>query len=79
VAERERRQAAALLDVEALAAAEIEVPVPDMQVRMAHAGARNAHQHLAALRLWRIHHGLLQRLAVLDDLVRDHAFPTSLN
>src|SRR5205085_10594756 len=50
MAEGERRHAAALFDVEALAAAEIEVAIPDVHVGMAHARARDAHEHFAALR-----------------------------
>src|SRR6185369_17155825 len=71
------RHAAALLDVKALAAAQVEEAFPDVQVGVTHARARYAHQHFAALRLRRGGQHLLQRLAVLDDLVADHAFPAS--
>jgi hypothetical protein len=77
VAERERRHAAALLYVEALAAAEVEVAFPDMQVRVAHARARDAHQHLAPLRFRRVERDFLQGLAMLGDLVRDHVLAAS--
>src|SRR5438876_3774630 len=73
MAEREGRHAAALLDVEALAAAEVEIAMPDVEIRVTHAGARDAHEDLGALRLRRFERHLLQRLAVLDDLVADHA------
>src|SRR5438874_2811745 len=79
VAERERRDAAALLDVEALAAAQVEVALPDVQVGVADARAGDAYQHLAALRLGRLGEHLLQRLAVLDDLIADHAFEASFS
>src|SRR5262245_6802868 len=72
VAERKRRHAATLLDVEALAAAEIEVAIPDVQVGVAHARARDSHEHLGSLRLGRFLQRLLQRLAVLDDLPAHH-------
>src|SRR5688572_5248851 len=66
VAERERRYAAALLHVEALAAAPVEVAVPDVQVGVADARARDAHQHFRSFRLGRFLHDLLQRLAVFQ-------------
>src|SRR5262245_9253508 len=59
VAQRERRHAAALLHVEALAAAELEVALPDVQVRVAHPRARDAHQDFAALGLRRFGNHLL--------------------
>src|SRR5689334_3176079 len=77
VAEREWRHAASLLHVETLAAAKIEVPLPDVQVGMANARARDAHEHLAALRSRRVGQHALQRTAVLDDLIADHAFAAS--
>src|SRR5260221_10354057 len=75
--ERERRHAAAVFHIEPLAAAQVEVAVPDVQVGVAHARTRNAHQHLRAGGFRRFVHHLLQGLAVLDDLVADHAFPDS--
>src|SRR5207237_1617595 len=74
VPERERRDAAALLDVEALAAAQVEVALPDVQVGVADARAGDAHQHFAALRLRRLGEHLLQPPALLDDLIASHAF-----
>src|SRR5258708_6569863 len=71
----ERRDAAALLHVEALAAAPVEVAVPDVQVAVAYARAGDAHQHFAALGLWRLESNPLQGLAVLDDLIADHVLP----
>src|SRR5262249_1552243 len=79
VPQRERRHAAAVLDVEAFAAAEVEVAVPDVQVGVADARARDAHQHLGALRLRGAADHLLQRLAVFHELVADHAFAASFN
>src|SRR5207253_1797581 len=79
VAEREGRNAAALLHVEALAAAEIEVALPDVEIGVADAGARDAHEHLGSLGLGRAREHLLQRLAVFDDLIADHAFAASLS
>src|SRR6185436_15591152 len=79
VAEGERRDAAALLDVEALAAAEVEEAFPDVHVRMTDAAPRDAHQHFAAGGPRRFQHDFLQRLAVLDDLIADHAFPASFS
>src|SRR5687767_15225092 len=66
VAQREGRHAAALLHVEALAAAELEVAFPDVQVRMAYAGARDAHQHFGALRARPLQRDLRQPLGMLD-------------
>src|SRR5438105_6897721 len=79
VAEGEGQHAAALLHVEALAAAQIEVALPDVQIRVAYAFAGDAHQHFAAFRLRRGRQHFLERLAVLDDLVADHAFAASLS
>src|SRR6185436_1668197 len=79
VAQREGRHAAAVLHVEALAAAQVEVALPDVQIGVAHARARDAHQHFGALRLRRVEDPLLQRLAVLDDLVADHALAASFS
>src|SRR5205807_9565113 len=53
VTECKRRYAATLLHVEALAAAQVEVALPDVQVGVADARAGDAHQHFAALRLRR--------------------------
>src|SRR5439155_8139812 len=72
VARGEGRHAAALLDVEALAAAEIEVALPNVQVRMAHPGARDPHQDLAPLRPGRLPNLPLQRLSVFDDVPAQH-------
>src|SRR5262249_50024212 len=77
VAGRERRNAAALPDVEALAATQVEITVPDVHVGMAHAAARDAHQHFLAFGLRCFGEDALQRLAVLGDLVADHAFAAS--
>ena len=74
VTECKRRYAATLLHVEALAAAQVEVALPDVQVGVADARAGDAHQHFAALRLRRLGEHLLQRPAVLDDLIADHCF-----
>src|SRR6185503_2398515 len=68
VAHRERRHAAALLHVEALAAAPVEVAVPDVQVAVADAGAGDADQDLGAFRHRRLEDLLLKGLAVLDHL-----------
>src|SRR5216684_3899338 len=77
MSEREGRHAAALLHVEALAAAPVEIAVPDMQVRMAHARARHSHEHLACPRFRCFLYYSLQRFAVLDNVVADHALPAS--
>src|SRR5207248_6066450 len=74
VPQGERRNTATLLDVKALAAAEVEKAFPDVEVGVADAGARHAHEHFAALGLRRAGEHLLQGLAVLDHLVADHAF-----
>src|SRR6266513_1053753 len=74
---REWWHAASLLHVEALAAAPVEIAVPDMQFRMTHARARHAHEHLACLRFRCFLYYSLQRFAVLDDVVTDQALPAS--
>src|SRR5207302_1732953 len=57
--------------------AAVEIALPDMQVRMTHARARHAHEHLACLRFRCLLDYSLQRFAVLDDVVTDHALPAS--
>src|SRR5690349_21457001 len=52
--------------VEALAAAEIGVPVLDMQVGMAQSAALDAHQHFLSLRLGRFDDGLAERRIEFD-------------
>src|SRR5215471_5704224 len=77
VSKREGRNAASILHVEALAAAEIEVAVPNMQVAVADAGARDANEGLGALRRRSVENHPLQGFAVLDHLIADHALPAS--
>src|SRR3954469_14993940 len=73
----EGRNAAAVLHVKTLAAAEVEIAVPDMQVAVADARARYAHQDFRSLRLWSAESDSLQRFPMLDDLIADHVFPAS--
>ena len=51
VAERDRQLHAAVLQAHALAAAEVEIAVGEMQVAVADAGRQHLEQHLRALRL----------------------------
>src|ERR1700694_1924584 len=74
---REGRHAAALLHVETLAAAEVEIAFPDMHVGMAHARARNPYEDFCPLGLRSLSEYFLQWPAVLDDLVADHASPAA--
>jgi len=71
VAEREW-QGTILGDVEPLVVAERKIAVLQMQVRMAHAAARDAHQHFAAARRRAIHDGFAKRLAVSDQRLAVH-------
>src|SRR5258706_333042 len=54
------------------AATQVEVALPEVQVGVAHAASHHPHQHLRALRPRRLAQRLLQRLAVLDDVVAQH-------
>src|SRR5262249_48052709 len=74
VSGRKGRYAAAVLHVKALAGPEIEVAIPDVQVGVAYARARNAHQDFGSLRLGRLLERLLQRSSVLDDFPAQHEF-----
>src|SRR5580692_4625740 len=71
MAEREW-QRTILRNVEPLVVAERKIAVLQMQVRMAHAAALDAHQHFAAARRRTIHDGLAERLAVSDQRLAVH-------
>src|SRR6266478_8518874 len=73
VSRREGWHAAALFHVETLAAAPIEIALPDMQVGMAHPRAGNPDEDFCPLGLRSFSEYCLQWPAVLDDLVADHA------
>ena len=66
VAHGERQHDAAILQRHLLAAAEVVVALPDVQVGVADAAMRHLDQHLGAFRLRRRQFELLQRLAILD-------------
>ena len=66
VSHRERQHDAAILQRHLLAAADVVVALPDVQVGVADAAMRHLDQHLGALRLRRRQFEFLQRLAILD-------------
>ena len=84
MAERDRQLHSALDDAQALAAAEIEVAVGQMQIAVADAGGEHLEQHLGAGRLGRGMLRHLKRCTALADLKASHrvasdASPSSLS
>jgi hypothetical protein len=75
VAERHRQLHAAVFQAHALAAAEIEIAVGQMQVAVADAGGQHLEQHLGAGRLRRRIFVALKRLAAGADLEAAHDTP----
>ena len=75
VAHGEGQLDAAVGDVDALAAAEVEEALPDVEVAVAHAAGRDPHQHLGPLRDRVRIVPPLERPAPRDDLVASHPRP----
>jgi hypothetical protein len=74
---RKRQHDAAILQRHPLAAADIVVALPDVQIGVTDAAMRHLDQHLGALRLRRRQFEFLQGCSVLDDSPGAHA-PHSL-
>src|SRR6185437_8451475 len=72
MAKRDRQFHAAILQAHALAAAEVEPAIVEMQVAVANAGGDDFQQHLGACRLWRRLLPELQRLAAGTNLIHTH-------
>jgi hypothetical protein len=59
----------ALTHVQAFAAAELEVAVPDMHVAMAHPAVLEPEEHLSAARTWSFTLGPVQWFAPFNNIV----------
>src|SRR5919106_5908284 len=75
--ERDRRIHAALAHVKTLAAAQIEIAVPDVDVAVTYPAILEPEQDLCALRLRRLALYFLQRLAPFNDVIAQHILSCS--